>query len=305
MDVRVLDLDGSITAQDDLLESCEPVIHDLRAWGPAIRMGCRFRRFDRFSRDLARRIALEQEPRPRLTFYGSGDFHHVSLALLRQMREPFNLLVLDKHPDWMRWVPVMHCGTWLYHAARLPQVKQIFHAGGDLDFDNAYRLLAPWRNLRSGNIAVFPAIRTFGTGNWRDIAHEPLRPNPATKVTAGRLAELLHPYREVLASRPLYVSLDKDVLVEKFAAVNWDSGHLELDEVHAILGAFTRACNHRLIGMDIVGDWSAVQMQGAFRKVLDWTEHPPLRLTARAACASNQRTNMDLVGRIKDLKVKS
>lgn len=298
MYVRILDLDGSITAQDQLIDSCDPVVHDLRFWGPRIRMGCQFGRFRRFTRDLADRIDNEDRPGPALTFYGSGDFHHVSLALVSQIQEPFNLLILDKHPDWMGWIPFMHCGTWLYHAARLPQVNQIFHVGGELDFDNGFRLLAPWKKLRRGKIAVFPATRTFRTGQWREVPHEPVRSNPPAKVSVKHLEELLWPYRETLSRRPLYVSLDKDVLVEKEAVVNWDSGHLELEEICTILETFFRACDHRLVGMDIVGDWSPVAMQGLFRKMLDWTEHPTLEVGASQARASNQRTNVALVGNL-------
>src|SRR5205823_4970719 len=132
------------------------------------------------------------------------------------------LLVLDKHPDWMRRVPVMHCGTWLAHALRLPGLRRVFHAGGDLDFDNAYRWLAPWRELRSGRVVVLPAVRRFARGRWATVPHEPLRPDPATPVTAERLDELLVTYRDDLAAVPLYVTLDKDVLVPDDAVVNWD-----------------------------------------------------------------------------------
>ena len=61
---------------------------------------------------------------------------------------PFNLLVLDKHPDWMRGIPFLHCGTWLHHALQLPTLNRVIHCGGDLDFDNAYRWLAPWREIK-------------------------------------------------------------------------------------------------------------------------------------------------------------
>src|SRR5262249_54857056 len=144
----------------------QPQVTPLREWGPRVRLACRFGVFRRFEQELATRLASEAAPAkkgtgplesqvpspfsPAVTLYGSGDFHHVSLALVRRLKEPCNLLVLDNHPDWMRAVPLLHCGTWLYHAARLPQVRRVFHAGGDVDFDNAYRRLAPWPELRSG-----------------------------------------------------------------------------------------------------------------------------------------------------------
>ena len=132
-----------------------------QGWGPRIRLGCSFGRFRRFEKSLTDRLGRRPDDGPRLTFVGSGDFHHVSLALVRRLTTPFNLLVIDNHPDWMRCVPVMHCGTWLWHAYRLPNVRHIYHVGGDVDFDNAYRYLAPWSALKKGRIVVLPAVRSY------------------------------------------------------------------------------------------------------------------------------------------------
>jgi hypothetical protein len=266
MQTQVLDLDGSLAPQAAVRALCRPVTVPLGSWGPRIRMACAFRRFRRFERELGALAPPGGEPV--LTFYGSGDFHHVSLALVRRLRQPCNLLVLDKHPDWMRLIPFLHCGTWLYHAARCPHVHRVFHAGGELDFDNHYRWLAPWADLRAGRVTVFPAARRFVRGGWRDVVNEPLRAGPDTQVTGERVRELLRPFSADLAARPLYISVDKDVLIEADAAVNWDSGHLRLAEAQAILAAFVAAAGGRLTGMDLTGDWSPVRIHGALRRVL-------------------------------------
>jgi hypothetical protein len=293
MQMRVLDVDGSVTSQPGLLRLHRPEVIDMRGWGPGLRLACPWRRFHRFERALDRRLGPDVEP-PTLTFYGSGDFHHLSLALLRRQRGPINLLVLDKHPDWMRGVPLLHCGTWLYHAARLPQVQRVFHVGGETDFDNAYRWLAPTPLLRSGKIVVIPAVRSFNTGFWRRLEHSPLRREPAGRVSIARLEALLWPHRDALRSCPLYVSLDKDVMTEADATVNWDSGHLRLNEVRDIMQAFARAAGQRLAGMDIVGDWSPVRTHGWLANLLDRTEHPALAIDAHEAMRRNQGVNLTL-----------
>src|SRR5215470_5731642 len=180
MEIRILDLDGSLTEQHDLLARHRPTVGSTREWGPAIRLACGFGRFRHFEQHLRDVLGGATDDRPAVTLYGSGDFHHVSLALLRRLRTPVNLLVLDNHPDWMRGLPFLHCGTWLYHAARLPQVQRIFHVGGDVDFDNAFRWMAPWPQLQSGKITVFPAVRRFERGPWRRIPHTPLRASAET-----------------------------------------------------------------------------------------------------------------------------
>jgi hypothetical protein len=234
------------------------------------------------------------DEQPLLSFVGSGDFHHVSLALARRLARPFHLLVIDNHPDWMRGIPFLHCGTWLWHALRLPLVRRVFHVGGDVDFDNYYRWLAPWRLLRSGRLTVFPAIRRYRRWPWPGIPTPPLRCQPDTPLSVERIEELLQPFRAELADYPLYVSLDKDVMTTADAVVNWDSGHLHLKEVQTVLAAFGRAAGG-LAGMDIVGDWSPVCVSGVLRRFLHWTEHPRLAIDAVEAARCNARTNLALL----------
>ena len=294
MDVRILDLDGGLTAQKTLSQAAQ-VIHGVREWGPRVRLACSFPRFRRFEESLSDQLGGETDASPHLTFYGSGDFHHVSLALVRRLPQPFNLLVLDNHPDWMRGVPFLHCGTWLRHASLLPNVGRIFHVGGEVDFDNAYRWMAPWRQLRDGRITVIPAFRRFRRGAWDRVPHESLRPSPFAHATRARVEELLRPHRDELAKRPLYISLDKDVMASAESVVNWDSGVLGMKEVGAVLDGFTAAAGGRLAGMDVVGDWSPVQAEGWFRKLFQWTMHPPLSIDPGYAQRVNQQLNLRLL----------
>jgi arginase family enzyme len=241
-------------------------------------------------------VLIREPPTDRcITFYGSGDFHHVTLALARRIRTPFNLLVVDNHPDWMRGVPVLHCGTWLSHAARLPQVRRVFHVGGDVDFDNAYRWLAPWPQLAAGKIKVIPAIRRYTRGRWAGVRQEPLRPARRISAVSHRVLKLLRNDLQDLARWPVYISLDKDVLTAADAVVNWDSGNLHIVEVEAVLQAFLTASQGNLIGMDVVGDWSPVRVKGHFRRYLDWAEHPVLSIDPGAATRCNEALNLRLL----------
>jgi arginase family enzyme len=295
MHIRVLDLDGSLLHQQNLLTRCRPVMVFASDWGPGIRLGCSFGRFRRFERALAAQLHAESDTSPSLTFCGSGDFHHVSLALLRRQASPFNLLVLDSHPDWMRAVPFLHCGTWLNHAARLPLVQRIFHAGGAVDFDNYFRWLAPWHLLRSGKITVFPGQRPFEGRTWRAVRHKALRAQPEQWVKREQVEPLLHAFRQDLRRWPLYVSVDKDVLLATQSIVNWDSGHLTLAEVQVVLEGFLEASGGRLAGMDVVGDWSPVRVSGLLRRFLHLTEHPRLTVDPAEANRLNEKTNLALI----------
>jgi hypothetical protein len=291
--VRILDLDGAVISQERLRRRATYSV-PLSGWGPRLRLGCSWRDFYRFEDELSDLVGCRRDTQPIVSFVGSGDFHHVSLALLARQPRLCNLLLLDNHPDWMRGVPFLHCGTWLYHAARLPQVHTIFHVGGEIDFDNHYRWLAPWQMLRSGRIRVLPAVRAFRRGCWQEIEHAPLRKNPDAAARRGQIESLIDPWRDELAQLPLYVSLDRDVLRAEQAVVNWDSGRLHASEVDSLIRAF-RAASAGLAGMDVVGDWSAVRVTGMLRRLLHWTEHPRLSVDPPRAQAINEDFNLTLL----------
>jgi hypothetical protein len=211
------------------------------------------------------------------------------------------LLILDNHPDWMRGVPFLHCGTWLHHAAQLANIRTIIHVGGDVDFDNRFRWLAPWQALRSGKIHVISGIRRFARGAWSELAFPALRVQPNREASTNRIDQLLHPLRADLARWPLYISLDKDVMTPQYASVNWDSGHLTLAEVQNVLRGFMDATRGKLAGMDIVGDFSPVRVQGLGRRWMHWSEHPKLDLQPQAETRVNEATNLRLLQTLSSL----
>jgi hypothetical protein len=287
----LLDFDGSVRPQTSLVRRFHLELADLYRWGPWLRLACRHGTFRRFERQLDALLGRPDDTSPTLAFLGSGDFHHVTLALLRRLRGPFNLLVIDKHPDWVRGVPLLHCGTWLAHALRLPNLQRVFHVGGELDFDNRYRWLAPWGALRSGRVVVVPARRRFHRGQWKDLAHHPLA-QPGGPDTAGdALSENLNIYRAGLAQCPLYISVDKDAMTPAEAVVNWDSGSLNLRQVLGVVDWFLDAARGRLAGADIVGDWSPVRLRWGVRTLCHWAEHPKQRVDPVESAHVNVRAN--------------
>jgi hypothetical protein len=289
MQSRILDLDGSVVAQPGIAARARS--EDLIGWGPLIRLACRFGRFRRFEAELADRLGGTADDRPVVTFFGSGDFHHVSLALLRRQPAPFNLLIVDKHPDWVGGVPFLHCGTWVAHALRLPNLRRVFHVGGMLDFDNYYRPFAPWPDLRSRRVVALPAVRRFRGGGWNSVESLPIRPRPETPIDRDRLDRLVEPFRADLGRAPLYISVDKDVLTADVAAVNWDSGSLGLDELRDILAAFLEASGGHLAGVDCTGDWSPVSIQNPLASLLGRIEHPRLEVDPGEAASRNEQVN--------------
>lgn len=293
MNLQVLNFDDALLRQRPFLDAHDPNIIDFRDWGPQIRMGCSFPRFRRFEEELD--AALGNDPAPALTMLGSGDFHHVTLALLRRLPEPFVLLILDNHPDWMAGVPFLHCGTWLRHALKMPTLERVIHLGGNADFDNAFRFVAPKNRLRDRTILITPGEHSLLRGFWKGVPNEPLIDHSPAQMTGSRLEALLVELAPLLNQKNIYVSFDKDVLTADDAVVNWDSGKLRLPHALEILDGIFESCDARLVGMDVCGDWSPVVTQGAFRRCLHWLEHPRLSIDLDVANHINAETNLSIL----------
>lgn len=293
MNLQILNFDDAVLRQRQFLNAFDPDVIDFRDWGPKIRLGCSFPQFRRFEEEL--HTTLSDDPAPVATMLGSGDFHHVTLALLRRLREPFVLLILDNHPDWMGGFPFLHCGTWLNHALKMPGLQRVIHLGGNVDFENAYRFVAPKNQLRDRRILIAPGQNSLHRGFWKGLPNEPLVDHSPTEMTGSRLEALLAEMTPLLSQQNVYVSIDKDVLVADDAVVNWDSGNLRLPHALEILSGLFESCAARLVGLDICGDWSPVVTQGLFRRCLHLVEHPRLAIDPATADRINDETNVALM----------
>ncbi len=268
---------------------------DLRDLGPALRLWSRPPALDRLRARLAE--ALPASAGPSLAFCGSGDFHHVTPILLERAIAasgggPVTVLHFDNHPDWVRYGAGAHCGSWVAWAARLPGVAKVVTVGvcspdircpsprrADLDLLSEERLeMYAYRDPAGGR-----AVELCGR-SWPTIA----------EMGEDAFAEFL-PTR--IATEAVYVTIDKDVLRAEDAATNWDQGQTSLSFLKTLLAAALK--DHRLIGADVVGDWSQAIYGGGMvagllkrgEAMLDqpWTPPPA---EARAA---NEAVNLELL----------
>ena len=194
----------------------------------------------------------------------------------------------------MRAVPFLHCGTWLRHALRLPNLRRVFHCGGETDFDNLYRPLAPWPEIESGRVVVFPAVRRFDRGRWSRIPTRPLLEDGSSPSSILRGA--LRPHLSDLRRYPLYISFDKDVLTSSDASVNWDSGFLRLSDALSVVDAFLAASHHRLAGADLLGDWSPIRLSTPLNRFFDLVDHPSPAHDPAEASGRNRIANEAILG---------
>ena len=125
--------------------------------------------------------------------------------------------------DAARAVPA--CGLALSRGAA-PQVDGVFHIGGDIDFDNFYRVLAPWKMLRRGKVVVMPATRRYRVGRSAGNTQRAARDHPPRAAAAAGVARSAGSLSRRTRPHAALHLVEKDVMVPADAIVNWDSGTL-------------------------------------------------------------------------------
>ncbi len=210
----VLDVDGSVGVLPG-----EVRLPLARAWQERIRFGCGMGTMRAF------RQALEQAMPPvaahGTVFMGSGDFHHLSWPLIERCiaahgfsaAQPLRVVVLDNHPDNMRFPFGVHCGSWVRRVALLPQVSHVHVVGitsGDIGTGHAWEnYLAP---LRAGRLTYWSSGVDTRWARWLGIADR-FRAFPDADALIGELVRMFERQRA-----PTYFSVDKDVLSPAWCA---------------------------------------------------------------------------------------
>ena len=300
--VLVLDLDGSLTAQPALAgllrdgralsieaRDLAPRLRILAARGPLARL-----------RDRLHEAAGAENVPGTLAFYGSGDFHHLATLFLARLREEVTLLHFDNHPDWVRFPATVNCGAWVNRALELPQVAQVVTIGpAGEDLVRPQWKGANLRALREGRLEVHAWRGSESRYRGRPFAV------PGCRAGGGRIAwdsladaswdGFLEALDARLPGRPLWVSLDKDVLAPGEALTNWEQGGMALS---AILDAVRRLGRRRgVLGIDVCGDYSRPRFRDPFRWLLSATDRAAVPEPSAAALAVNDRSNRRILER--------
>ena len=298
MQASVLHLDDALVGQDELLTKVTLTggrSLDLRDLGPRLRLWSRPAALAQLRARL--RETLPATLRPALVFCGSGDFHHISPILLQRAiegagSEAVTVLHFDNHPDWVRFSNGVHCGSWVGQAARLPGVAKVITVGVcSPDIQNPNPRRADLALLSEQRLELY-AYRSPDGGRSVELGG---RTWPTIETMGEAAFSQFLPGR--IATEAIYVTIDKDVLRPDDAATNWDQGRTSLALLKTLLAAVIRG--HRLIGADVVGDWSpAVYGGGAMTRLMKrgeaWLDQPRSSPPGRAL-AVNEAVNLQLL----------
>jgi arginase family enzyme len=270
---------------------------DLRELGPSVRYLA--------TRGAMRRLAgaLKPEERDRLTFTGSGDFHHVTAALLRQFAEPLSLVVFDTHPDWDRTSPWPCCGSWVLEALKQPNVQKVVMVGlGRVDIEGWHINVGRVKELRSERVAFYPydCEVSRGLGRWTGRVHcaRLTARGPGSEIRWNRIvhncwASLIDDIITGLPTNRVYLSVDKDCLREEAALTNWEVGQLTLAQLLQGIEQLARA--KEIAGADIAGEYSPVEIRSPWFRALSAWDHPKQAAPAAEDLQRNEGTNLALL----------
>lgn len=304
--VRILNFDGSIVRQKNLIERFKPTIIDLTALGPRCRL------YSSEASANAVREYIDPKERHCITFLGSGDFHHVTSLLLDSFDEDMSLISFDNHPDWDILPPRICCGSWVTQALKKNNIKKVVLLGtssGDIS-PTLYRM-GNYGSLKDDRVEVYPyshkPVKLFFKKVPDNISITVKRNLFFSEIYWQELAtkdidEFFSHILRRLPAKKAYVTIDKDCLKRQYALTNWDEGHFELEDLLSMLRLIKENAN--IIGLDITGDYSPVKTEGFIRTAITSIDHPrdftAIYKPQSSIDAINEETNiriLELLGR--------
>lgn len=162
-------------------------------------------------------------------FIDSGDYHYISKIMTDFIKEPFTLVLIDHHTDMQDASlggDILSCGNWAKKVLQEnPYLQKLVLIGQEMKMLD---------KLQSG------ARQQETDGKLVEISYEELK--------NGKAHEKI---KELQDEVPVYISIDKDVLDEKYAVTNWDQGKMSMGMLEQILK--TLVTEYDVIGVDICG----------------------------------------------------
>ena len=275
--MTIFDFDRSLIAQSVFMQrfSSQLSIRPMHVFQRSIRLWCSERNFRKVS-NLMRLENINQ-----FALLGSGDYHHLTIALLQQHKTPLTLVLFDNHPDWMRPPHKYHCGSWIYTAARLPQIERIVIIGlenGDLEGKKF--LAGDVESYLQQKIVLLPYLPVEAqTQRQQELVH--LESKLKADLDAG-IQEIL----DAITTNNVYISIDKDCLRPQDAVTNWEQGTLPLATVSNCIQIIVK--HHNIVAADTVGDYSPPVFASPLKWLGSLLDRPANALRMNAQLQANK-----------------
>lgn len=173
------------------------------------------------------RQAISGLPLSAVHMIGTGDYHYITLFWLERIREPFSLVLFDNHPDDQpsAFSPdTLSCGSWVAEARKLPNCIGTYWLSGAA-------CETAGKNLRYAHPSQADA--------WAPPVHETTGGHGFSRLSLRK------------PGKPVYVSIDLDVLSRDYARTDWDQGSMTLEELSGAILELKKSS--QIIGVDICG----------------------------------------------------
>jgi len=296
--IRILNFDGSLLRQKKLLSRYQAEIIDLSSLGPRVRYW-----MDR-GRERLLMERIHGSSRNCLTFLGSGDFHHLTASLLKEIEKPFCLISFDLHPDWDVLPPRLGCGSWVSASLGNERLLKCILVGvSSQDLSTCGLKSANLASLKNDRVEIYPyahaPTKVFLRRVPVNVSVSAHRGILSTRICweelkGKNLAEFFISILRRLPIKEVYISVDKDCLRKEFALTNWEEGLLSLDELLLMLKLIKD--NLDILGMDVVGEYSPILIKSPFKSLVSRFDHPSYVAAQKypedKVAAINEETNL-------------
>ena len=168
--------------------------------------------------------AIREVPLHAVHLLDNGNYHYLTELYLERIHEPFDLAVFDHHTDMQpsALLPLLSCGNWILEALeRCPLLKRVL-------------LLGPPKEA----VCEIP----------EEVREKVIWISEEELECEQSLAALLA-CRSGL-QRPVYISVDKDILRPAEFASNWDQGSISLQ---TLVRRINELISERTLGLDLCG----------------------------------------------------
>ncbi len=299
--IRILDFDGSIVKQQNLISRYKTEIIDLKGLGPAVRLWMN----KKTKNEIEERI--RGSTKDSITFLGSGDFHHISSILINQFYKPFSVIIFDFHPDWDTLPPRFGCGSWVNQVLKSKNIEKFILIGvSSDDISSGYVQSGNLDSLKDNRVEIYPYAHKPSLAFFKRIPENvSFRFNKHllfnkiywNELKDKNLKDFFLSLLKRIPTKEVYLSIDKDCLRKDYALTNWEEGHLSLDELLLILKLIKE--NLDIVGADIVGDYSKICIKSKFKSICSYFDHPKAqtanKLPESVIAAINEETNLKIL----------
>jgi hypothetical protein len=287
--------------QQNLISRYQTEIIDLKDLGPRARIWLD----KKIKKEIEKRI--DGSAKNSITFLGSGDFHQVSHILINQFAEPICVILFDFHPDWDILPPRLGCGSWVTESLRNKNIlKFILIGASSKDLSSPWIQAGNMNSLKENRVEIYPYSHppsfTFFKRIPENFSIEMKKGLFVNKINWNELKgkDLTNHLFSILKRLPtprVYLSIDKDCLRNEYALTNWEEGMLSLKELLWMLKLIMDHVD--LIGLDIVGDYSEISVNGKLKKLISYLDHPgdlkTKYLSDTLVNEINERTNLSIL----------